>query len=263
MRRFFMAPFTDALAGLERVLLNGPPALGMLLCLAALAVTWFIYVPVHELLHVAGCLATGGSVSRLEVAPQYGGALLARVFPFVVSGGEYAGRLSGFDHRGSDWIYLATDFCPFLLTVLIGVTWMKLCRHRRRPLLFGAAIVVGLAPIYNLPGDYYEMGSILITRLAGWAGLISAEQVSALRSDDVARLIGDLFERPLDYGLQQRSDRAAAGVVVAVSMVVAILLALATYAAGEYWSALMRRVFGWPPPAAPANCPGEPAIGKD
>ena len=42
----------------------------------------------HELLHAAACLAAGGEVTRLEIAPQYGGGLMARVFPFVVSGGE-------------------------------------------------------------------------------------------------------------------------------------------------------------------------------
>ena len=44
---------------------------------------------------------------------------------FVVSGSEYAGRLSGFDTRGSDWIYLATDLGPFVLTIFPGVWWMR------------------------------------------------------------------------------------------------------------------------------------------
>jgi hypothetical protein len=41
-------------------------------------------------------------VWRLEIDPLYGGALLARWLPFVEAGGEYAGRLSGFDTAGSD-----------------------------------------------------------------------------------------------------------------------------------------------------------------
>src|SRR5262249_2715862 len=67
---------------------------------------WWIYVPVHELLHAAGCRLTGGGVTRLEIGAVYGGALLSRVLPFVVAGGEDAGRLSGFDTHRSDRIYL-------------------------------------------------------------------------------------------------------------------------------------------------------------
>jgi hypothetical protein len=81
------------------------------------AAAWWIYVPVHELLHALGCVMTGGSVGELQIAPRYGGTLLARVFPFVVGHSDYAGRLSGFDTKGSDWIYLATDVMPYVLTV--------------------------------------------------------------------------------------------------------------------------------------------------
>jgi hypothetical protein len=91
---------------------------------------------------------------------------LAKVFPWVVTESKYAGRLSGFDTKGSDLIYLATDFGPFALTVLLGVPLMKLCTRRGRPVLLPIAIVLGLAPFYNLTGDYYEMGSIITTRLA-------------------------------------------------------------------------------------------------
>jgi len=84
--------FFDAFHGLDRCLDRG--ARGLAFALLGLAVGWWIYVPIHELLHAAACLLAGGEVTRLEIAPQYGGALLARIFPFVVSGGEYAGRLS-------------------------------------------------------------------------------------------------------------------------------------------------------------------------
>jgi len=52
-------------------------------------------------------------VSRLEIDPLYGADALARIFPFVSPGGAYAGRLSGFDTRGSDWIYWLTDLAFF------------------------------------------------------------------------------------------------------------------------------------------------------
>jgi len=127
---------------------------------------WWIYVPIHELLHALGCWVTGGAVSRLEIAPEYGGALLAHVFPFVVSGGDYAGRLSGFDTHGSDLVYLATDAAPFLLSIVLGVPLLRASNRGRRPVRFGTAVVLALAPFYSLTGDYYEMGSILVTRAA-------------------------------------------------------------------------------------------------
>jgi hypothetical protein len=104
-----VTPFSEILNGLDRCLSRSPK--GGLRSLAViflgLLVGWWIYVPVHELLHAAACAVAGGGVSRLEIDSMYGGALLARVFPFVVSGSEYAGRLSGFDTRGSDHQALA------------------------------------------------------------------------------------------------------------------------------------------------------------
>lgn len=168
MRSFFRQPFDDVMACLEPIVTVKSPIRAMGLMMATLIVAWFIYVPIHELLHVLGCVLAGGEVQQLEIARRYGGALVARVFPFVVSGGEYAGRLSGFDWKGSDLIYLATDFMPYLLTVLIGVPLIRLATRRRRPVVFGLGIVLGLAPFYNLPGDYYEMGSIITTRVVTW-----------------------------------------------------------------------------------------------
>ena len=95
--RHWLAPARDLLAGLD-LALDGR-ALALLAVFAGLAVGWWVYVPIHELGHVAGCLVTGGAVDRLDIDPLYGAALLERVFPFVHSGSEYAGRLSGFDTR--------------------------------------------------------------------------------------------------------------------------------------------------------------------
>ena len=119
------------------------PYLALAATMLAMILAWFVYTPIHELLHVLGCVVTGGSVSELEIQPIYGGALLARVFPFVVPGGEYAGRLSGFDTHGSDLVYLATDFAPYLLTVLIGVPALRRCAGHSRPLVFGGGVVAG------------------------------------------------------------------------------------------------------------------------
>jgi hypothetical protein len=163
---------------------------------------------------VLGCTATGGSVTTLEIQTQFGGAILAEVFPFVRAGGEYAGRLSGFDTHGSDLVYLATDALPYALSLLIGVPLLRACGRASRPLLFGPAVVLGLAPFYNLPGDYYEMGSILVTRILG-------EAWHPLRSDDIFVVLEGVWRAP------------QAVLVVFTSLVVAIALAYLTWEAGD------------------------------
>lgn len=219
----------------------------------ALVAAWFLYVPVHELLHAAGCSLAGGSVTRLEIAPQYGGTLLARLFPLVVAGGDYAGRLSGFDTHGSDLIYLATDFAPYVLSVLVGVPLMRICTWRRRPVLFGVAVVIGLAPFYNAFGDYYEMGSIITTRVVTLLGVdadpvgngasaVGAEPPESpggpaafggIRSDDVFRLVGDVVSRPGELGLHGAGEMGAAMVLILASLLVGLLLAMLTYRLGD------------------------------
>src|SRR6185369_9765239 len=126
--------------------------------------------------------AAGGTVSRLEIDALYGGALLVRVFPWVVAGSEYAGRLSGFDTRGSDTVYLVTDLLPFVLT-LPGVWALRRAARAGRPALFGAAAPFALAPLLSLTGDAYEIGSILVTRLPPWASV-----AALLRGDDVSKV---------------------------------------------------------------------------
>jgi len=233
LRALFRQPFDDLRACIDGVARAPRPYVALAATGLAMVLAWFVYTPIHELLHVLGCVATGGTVSELEIRPVYGGALLAKVFPFVVSGGEYAGRLSGFDTRGSDLVYLATDATPYLLTLLIGVPALRLCAGRSRPLLFGAGVVVGLAPFYSLPGDYYEMGSILTTRAASWlvpSG--SGTAYGGLRSDDVFALLGDLLASPGELGLAD-GETAIALLVIGLSLVIAILLAFLTYSVGR------------------------------
>lgn len=153
---------------------------GLALAMAGLAAGWWLYVPIHELLHAAGCLIAGGSVTRLEIAPLYGGALLQPIVPFVVAGGDYAGRLSGFETGGSDLVYLATDLGPFVLTLFPGVWWLRKGGRSGRPVLFGLSLPFALAPFLSLPGDAYEIGSILVTRLPPWVGMREI-----LRGDDL------------------------------------------------------------------------------
>jgi len=229
-------PLSDALRGLDRCLERGPRALALVLL--GLALGWWIYVPCHELLHAAGCLMSGGEVSRLEISALYGGNALARIFPFVAVGEDYAGRLSGFDTRGRDLVYLATDLAPFVLTLFPGVWALRVAGAARRPFLFGLALPVGLAPFVSIPGDAYEIGSILVTRVPLWS---AAATSSLLRGDDLV----DRLSRVSAAG----GASAWSGFVLASA--VGVAWAFATYLAG---SAIASRLgapsldAGWPAP---------------
>lgn len=189
--RPLLVPFTDTLNGLDRCLDRG--VRGLLLAVLGLLMGWWVYVPVHELLHAAACRAAGGEVTRLEIDRIYGGALLSQVLSFVVPASRYAGRLSGFETHGSDLIYLATDLGPFLLTLFPGVWALRRAAMARQGVLFGAALPFALAPFLSLGGDAYEIGSILVTRLPPWAA--PATQ-SLLRGDDLGKKIGELAGAP-------------------------------------------------------------------
>lgn len=222
LARIVAQPVGDWLAALEATVRDGPRAAIVVIALSAL-LAWWLYVPIHELAHAWGCLLAGGEVTRLEIAPIYGAAWLARVFPFVTVGSEYAGRLSGFDTRGSDLIYLATCALPFALTVFVGVPLLRAVPRVhgwRRSVMLGAALPLAFAPFASLPGDYYEMGSILVSRMV--AALVPGFAVDRWRSDDVVKLVSALAPgaRPAD----------AAG--VAASLLLGAALAWATYWAG-------------------------------
>lgn len=227
IKRFFLMPILDLAAGLEKQLLGndrrGVTAAAILL---SAVVTWFVYVPIHELLHAAGCVVTGGTVTELQIDGKYGGALLAEVFPFVTSGSDYAGRLTGWDTGGSDFVYLMTDFAPFILSVLIGVPLLKLAGRRRSSVIFGMSLVVGLAPLTNLTGDYYEMGSVVVTRVGMMLGSFDAAVGEALRSDDVFRFVEEWWD---GKGALEGVGGMAVGIVLVLSAVLAIVLAWGTY----------------------------------
>ena len=233
LRHFLIEPALDYLAAIDAMRNRG--AIGLAKAFIALVVTWFIYVPIHELLHAAGCILAGGSVTRLEIAPEYGGTLLAKVFPVVVSGSNYAGQLTGFDTRGSDLVYLATVLMPFVLTVAIGVPLLKFAGHsggaerRANPWLIGASVIVAYAPFVSLIGDYYEAGSIIVSRLAQWAGI--GAPIDRWRSDDLPLLISRL------HAAGSGADVSAIDWVgVGTSALLAIVLALLTYRMGAIFA---------------------------
>jgi hypothetical protein len=233
--RPFRLPFADVWHGLDRCL--GAGARGRSLAALGLLAGWWIYVPVHELLHAAACRAAGGEVTRLEIDRIYFGAALARIFPFVVPASDYAGRLSGFDTHGSDWIYLATDLGPFLLTLFPGVWALRRAARARNALLFGAVLPFAFAPFLSLTGDAYEIGSILATRLPPWAG---AATRALLRGDDLVRKLGELADMPgAPWG----------GAILAA--LIGVAWAFLTYALGD----VVARALGSHPPGPPL--PGE------
>ncbi|MEL7060912.1 MAG: hypothetical protein AAGN46_12895 [Acidobacteriota bacterium] len=190
-------PLDDLLGGLDRALGVASPApdddhtspdrrsgfVALVLVFLGLGVGWWIYVPLHELLHAFGCLATGGEVTRLEIQAIYGGALLAEIFPFVVAGGDYAGRLVGFDTHGNDWIYLATDLAPFVLCWFPGVWALRRAARRGgrwTAVAFGFWLPWALSPFLSATGDAFEIGTLAVTQLPPWDA-----QANALRSDDL------------------------------------------------------------------------------
>jgi hypothetical protein len=234
--RSFAFPVSDVFQGLDRCLDRG--ARGLILVALGLLVGWWVYVPVHELLHAAACKAAGGEVTRLEIDRLYGGGALARVFPFVVPASEYAGRLSGFNTRGNDWIYLATDLGPFLLTVFPGVWALRKTGALGKAVLFGAALPFALAPFLSLPGDAYEIGSILTTRLPPWSEPATRE---LLRGDDLILKVQELAGAP---------DAPWGGALLAVA--IGILWAFGVYGLG-------RAI----PTAAPSPSPERPERSPD
>ena len=234
-----LLPVHDAYRGLERSIAGGMPALvGVML---GCVLGWWVYVPCHELLHALSCVLSGGGVTRLEIAPQYGATLLARVFPFVVAGGERAGTLTGFDTRGSDLVYLATDLGPFLLTLFPGVWLLRTAAAKGRGFLFGLSLPMAFAPFISLTGDAYEIGSILTTRVPTWS---SSAMKTLLRGDDLFAILGAV-----------RSDGSpSAWLGVACGVILGAVWALATYLIASWIAGLL----GAGPllPAPPRREPG-------
>ncbi|HEX4523114.1 MAG TPA: hypothetical protein VH704_06310 [Casimicrobiaceae bacterium] len=230
--RLFVAPFTDLFAGLQR----STDAIGgraLPLLLVACAAGWWLYVPVHELMHAWGAQLGGATVTRLDIDPIYGARFLQRIFPYVQVGSAYAGQLAGFDTHGSDLAYALTVFFPFVLSIAIGVP--LLVRAGRAPapgvattLLFGFVLPVAWAPLLSIGGDFYELGAIVVSRAAAVAGVDGA----GWRGDDAVAIIGHRLGGAFCWV-------DAAG--VAASLLLGIVLAFITYAAGRAVAALIVR----------------------
>lgn len=157
--------------------------------MASVVVFWHIYTPIHELLHVAGCVLGGGTVESLALQPQYGAHLLQKIFPFIVPDSDYAGQLTGFTTPNA-WVYAMVDYMPYLLS-LPGLWLIQLSQTKKSAVLFGIAILLVLIPIPGFIGDYYEACSLLMSWFGEiWLGWPS----NFLLTDDLPRYIMDHVE---------------------------------------------------------------------
>ena len=229
IKNILATPFEDFFSGLESALIkfSFPALIVLVICLVA---TWWVYVPLHELGHAFGCILGGGTVTELQVSPMYGAALLKEFFPFVTVGSEYAGQLTGFDTNGSDLIYLLTDFFPFLLTIFIGVPLLRSAAGSKpiwAAVKLGVGLPVAFAPFISFSGDYYEMGSIIVSRIANT--ISPAIDALRWRSDDVFKLVGELFFSTEAYNTVDIFG-------VALSFLLGIVLIYITYMLGVLWS---------------------------
>lgn len=184
MQRSVLKPFQALFEMMERAL---DSVQALLLLLLGFLLSWWIYVPIHELLHVLGCRLGGGKVEQLDISALYGGQLYAQVFDFVRVGGDYAGRLSGFDTGGSDLTYLMTIMIPYFLTPL-GFLLMQVGDRKKQVFLLGTGIPVAFAPLISLTGDFFELASLTLFQV--WPGPGSSNR--ALISDDLFRLLGEV-----------------------------------------------------------------------
>ncbi len=144
-------------------------------------------------------MASGGTVTRLELRPLFGGGHLARLLPWVQPGGEYAGRLAGFQPAG-DLSYLVTTALPHLVLAPLGAWLARRSATRRSPFLFGAGAAAALQPLASLTGDAYEIGSIPVTALAdavGWPHALALRGDDLLKAADLAGTIGSPTAWPL------------------------------------------------------------------
>jgi hypothetical protein len=232
IKHILALPFEDFFSGLESCL-SKVSYFNLLIMILSFIVSWWVYVPLHELGHAFGCILGGGTVSELHISPMYGAAFLKEIFPFVSVGSEYAGQLTGFDTKGSDLIYLLTDFFPFLLTIFIGIPLLRSASGSRplsAAIKLGFGLPIAFAPFISFSGDYYEMGSIIVSRIGNF--LYTTSQFTIWRSDDVFKLAGEIFFSTNPYGLID-----ILGVIL--SFILGIILIYATYLLGVFWSRII------------------------
>jgi hypothetical protein len=186
-RAGWLKPWRRLQDHLDRATAGPRPGFRLALIAVFAVGTWWLYVPLHELAHAGACLSCGGEVRRMTLAPRYGGSIAARLFDWIDDETPYAGQLADFTTGGSDLCYLWLVLAPFAATPLARPLLRRAAR-RRGAAAFAVGMVLALMPVMNIPGDFYEAGSIVVTRAAADA----LPDAGALRSDDLPALLGRL-----------------------------------------------------------------------
>jgi hypothetical protein len=234
VREVIFLPFHDYIASLNACFPDLKVIHGLTI-LAACIITWWVYVPVHELFHALGCLLGGGEVSHLNLSPVYGAHFLKKLFPFISAGSDYAGRLTGFNTFNSDTTYLLTVSFPYIITILIGVPLLRSAASGTSSRMlccikFGSSLPLAYSPFISVTGDFYEIGSIVVTRIVSL--LYSSFHVEAWRSDDVIKLSQELFFSEGTFRIED-----AAGVFL--SLLFGIIFIFVTYLTGRSWACIV------------------------
>ncbi|MCZ7650942.1 MAG: hypothetical protein M5U13_07205 [Thermoanaerobaculia bacterium] len=138
-----------------------------------------------------------------------------------------------------------TDLSPFLLTLWPGLWAVRRAARAARGFGFGFFLPWGLAPLVSLPGDAYEIGSLLARQLPPWR---AAPARDLLLSDDVVARVRELAALP-DAPWGGFALAALLGALWAFGTV-----ALASWTAARLGEPPLQRL---PPPAASAaRAPG-------
>jgi hypothetical protein len=233
-KKILVLPFEDFLSALDNAV-GRPMPVSVFLIVVSFIVSWWIYVPLHELFHALGCILSGGTVSELDISPKYGGTFLSKIFLFVRSGSRYAGQLIGFDTGGNDLTYLLTVFFPYLLTIFIGVPLLRAARfssHLGASIKFGVSLPIAFAPLISVSGDYYEVGSIITSRIGAF--LFHTANITRWRSDDLFKLSKDIFFSGSPFELGDT-------IGVLFSFILGVIFIYLTYLLGAAWSLVLSR----------------------
>jgi hypothetical protein len=132
-------------------------------CLLALPILWYLtYSPLHELSHVIGTYAVGGTVTSVKLIPRFWAGEFARAW--ITTEGVTA-----------SWQQLVMTAFPYALDVAcIGISYVVLQgRFKSKPFVLGLLVLLlCLRPLFDLvceavafllggKGDFYAMAQLV------------------------------------------------------------------------------------------------------
>ena len=162
----------------------------LVILLLVFFVSFWIYVPIHELMHAFATFLVGGEVRELAIDATYGGVFFAKIFPFVVSESEYAGQLTDFT-TPNKFAYFIVDMFPYLLS-LPGVLLIRLAAKYKRLWLFSLGFLLMLVPLTQIFGDFYEAASLSMGEIMSL--LNPSLDPNLIVSDDMFKLLSTIDE---------------------------------------------------------------------